>query len=193
MYIIYGSHLGQQVLINGGNKAKEKLACIWKINNAKNYWLYNRFPEDVAKCLFLGSFKKDDLTEMLRLWTRPANKFWLSPIPKHCWPHIAYHNPPLSKSREGKTLENPWRNYVVAIITSSTLVVKLMGRGTDCRHLARGNSFIFYYSPLLATKFPLPTHINPAWQSYSEIKVFLRPQSSIYYQWYFLESTVSPP
>lgn len=23
MYIIYGSHLGQQVLINGGNKAKE--------------------------------------------------------------------------------------------------------------------------------------------------------------------------
>lgn len=37
---------------------------------------YNCFPEDVAKTLLLGSFKKADLNKMLRMWTKSANKFW---------------------------------------------------------------------------------------------------------------------
>ena len=121
-----------------------------KNNNAKNYWLYNCFPEDVAKSLLLGSLKAD-LTKMLRLWARPANKFCLSPIHKHYSLPIAYHSYKFSKYREGKTLHNPWRNCVVAMITTSSLVMKLIGRGTNCRHLTRGNSFIFYYSSLLTT------------------------------------------
>lgn len=81
---------------------------------------------------------------------------------------------------KGKTLYIPRRDCIVAIIIT-TLVVKLMGRGTNYRHLARGNSLRFYYSPLLATNFPLPTHINPAWQAI-RIKVSIRSWSPVHRQ-----------
>lgn len=79
---------------------------------------------------------------------------------------------------KGKTLSNPLRDCIVAIIIT-TLVVKLIRRGTNYRYLARGNSLHFYYSPLLATNFPLSTHINPAWQAI-RIKVSVRSCSCLH-------------
>lgn len=60
-------------------------------------------------------------------------------------------------------------------------VVKVMGRDRNYRHLARGNSLHFYYSPLLATNFPFPTHINLAWQAIRN-KVSIRSCSPLHGQ-----------
>lgn len=111
--------------------------------------------------LLLVSSTKADLKETLSLRIKLANQCCPSPIPKHYGLHIKCHSHHLHEPREAKALYNPPRDCIVAIIIT-TLVVKLMGRGTNYGHLARGNSLHFYYSPLLATNFPLPTHINPA-------------------------------
>ena len=66
---------------------------------------YNGFPEDVAKSLLPGSLKAD-LIMMLRLWAWPANKVWLSPIPKRYLLHIAYHCYYFSKSAAAKSLQS---------------------------------------------------------------------------------------
>lgn len=136
----------------------------------------------------LVSSTKADLKEILSLWIKLANKCCPSPIPKHYWLHIKCHSHHVHESREAKALYNPPRDCIVAIIIT-TRVVQLIGRDTNYGHLARGNSLHFYYSPLLATNFPLPTHINPAWQAI-RIKVSIRSCSHLRCQWCIQQSAI---